>query len=116
MMIWEDEVDEIFPHFDKDNIDMAEISILNADDQDIGVFMAEYKGEELHVVVDYVIPEYRDIGVGEEYFAQKIEDYKKMGFKNIVALTDDAKHREYLTRCGFQNSAKHNDLFELGLN
>ena len=111
----EDDIDEIFPHFDKDNLDMTEISFLKSSNRGIGVFISEYKGEELHVMVDYVIPEFRDIGIGEEFFSQNLSYFKEMGFKSIVALTDNERHKNYLKRCGFKNAEKLDDLFEMNL-
>lgn len=112
---WGEEIETIFPHYSEDDAHFGEIFILQIEGQDIGIFIFQYKGEELHVVVDYVIPSFRDIGVGQSLFVKKIEDFRKMGFKSVVSLTSNEAHRKYLIGCGFVNMPKHPDWFELTL-
>ena len=83
--------------------------------KDAGIFIYQRKGEELHVHEDYVIPEFRDIGIGEDFFKQKIEEFKETGFAIIVALTNNDQHIKYLNDLGFELSPKHPHRYELDL-
>lgn len=115
MEVWGDEIEEIFPHFSEEDAVYSEILSLEVNHQMVGVFVFQFKGERLHVNVDYVIPEYRNQGIGQSFFRQKIEEFKKMGFKAIVSLSNNKIHQDYLVSCGFKQQPKHPDWYQLDL-
>jgi len=116
LKIWIDDIENIFPHFDEEEIDYSSLYILKYQGKNAGIFIYERKGEELHIHVDYVIPEFRDIGIGKAFFKQKINDFKASGFALLVALTNCHEHIQYLKSLGFVLSNKHPDRYELLLN
>lgn len=111
---WMNEIKNYFPHFSPDEIQMSEVLLLEYENNTVGLFMYEAKGPEMHIEVDYLIPELRDIGVGRTFFDKKAIGFKQQGFKKLVALTNHPKHRHYLSNdVGFVLSAKHPDLYEM---
>ncbi|MBD3636556.1 MAG: hypothetical protein HUJ25_04375 [Crocinitomicaceae bacterium] len=113
---WGDEIERIFPHYSEEDASYGEVMLLKKDDKYIGVFVYLPKGEELHISIDYVVPPFRDMGVGEDFFRQKLGEFKKHGFAVAVALTANEKHTQYLKSLGFVNSSKHPHWYELELN
>ncbi len=112
---WEDDIETIFPHFTEEDADFSSLYMLKVDGKDSGVFIYQRKGEELHVHVDYIIPEFRDVGIGNSFFKSKIEEFKETGFSIIVALTNNDVHIKYLLDVGFEQSTKHPHRYELYL-
>lgn len=110
------EIETIFPHYSEDDAYYSSVYLLRAKTEIIGVFVYQMKGDELHVDVDYLIESYRDRGLGREFFIRQLEEFKGQGFKLVVALTNNDEHKKYLVSCGFVNSTKHEDRFELDLN
>ena len=78
-----------------------------------GLFVYQDKGEELHVEIDYLIPQYRNQHVGEQFFERKLNDFRKDGFEVIIAVTEHEEFIRYLQRVGFERSKMHNSRFEL---
>lgn len=111
----DDDIQAFFPHYSEDDAYYGSVYVLKIKDEIIGTFIYQAKGEELHVDVDYVIENYRDVGVGQEFFIQKLDEFRKMGFGVVVALTANAKHISYLKKCNFYHSTKHPDRYELQL-
>lgn len=111
---WMTEIKNYFPHYSPDEIELSEVLLLEYEGKTVGLFMYEAKGPEMHIEVDYLIPELRDIGVGRAFFNKKAIGFKQQGFKKLVALTNHPKHRNYLSNdVGFVLSPKHPDLYEM---
>lgn len=113
--MWGDEIEEIFPHFSEDDAKYGEVLTLTYHGKTVGLFVYQFKGEELHVDVDYVTPSFRNLGIGQRFFKEKIDEFKKMGFKAIVTLSSNKTHQEYLASCGFEQQSKHPDWYQLQL-
>lgn len=112
---WRDDIERYFPHFDIDDAEMGHILKVTCDGVTVGYFVYTPKGEEVHLEVDYVCPEYRDRGIGAMVFGQKMEEFKQKKFDRIVSLTDDPVHIEYIKNIGFRQSHLHEDRYELSL-
>ena len=112
---WIHEIEEIFPHFNEEDIHNANVYILEYGGINAGLFIYLQKGDELHVEVDYLIPEFRDLGVGQLFFKRKIEEFSDRGYKTIISLTNDDEHRKYLLDVGFKLSSSHPDRYIMEL-
>ncbi|PAT02255.1 hypothetical protein CI105_02620 [Candidatus Izimaplasma bacterium ZiA1] len=67
-----------------------------------GIFIAkEVNDKALEVVVDYVIPQYRDFKVGEFIYNKQKELFESRGYKYLVANTTNKTHMKYLLKMGF---------------
>ena len=110
-----DELGEIFPDFSVDDAVFCSVDLLKIKEEIIGVLVYLGKGEELHIEMDYLIPSYRDQGIGKKMFAQKIQDFKAKGYRSIMALTDNQNHKDYLISNGFKTSSKNPLQYEMEL-
>ncbi len=66
-----------------------------------GVFLGRPEGSELHVVLDYVTPRYRDSRSGRWLFGQGKDTFTSAGFKRLVASPTTYEHQSYLEGLGF---------------
>lgn len=112
---WADEIDEIFPDFSIHESTFATIFQLKVNNEPSGIFIYQDKGDELHIEVDYLVPKFRDQGIGIEFFNQKKADFKEDGFNTIVMTSENDVHQEYLKSLGFKPSRRHHTRFELDL-
>jgi hypothetical protein len=69
----------------------------------VGVFLADQKPDGvLHVLLDFVIPNYRDLKIGRFLFVEQAEFFRSLGIREIVISPRTAKFRTYLARVGFE--------------
>jgi hypothetical protein len=67
-----------------------------------GLFIGETRGDgALRVVLDFVIPQYRDFKTGRYVFQDQAEFFRGHGITQIVSDAGSRVHNEYLRRMGF---------------
>jgi GNAT superfamily N-acetyltransferase len=106
------DIEFFFPDFDIEEISLSEIEILIIDDKCCGVIIYHGKGEEMHIELDYVIKEFRNLGIGQSYIPELFTQFKKLGYKEVFAKTGNDRHKIYLDGLGFNSSKSHPDLLE----
>nr|NLI49593.1 YgjV family protein [Propionibacterium sp.] len=72
-----------------------------------GVFLGRPQATELHVVLDYVTPRYRDSRSGRWLFGEGRSTFTEAGFQRIVASPRTYEHRTYLEALGFHPEGSH---------
>lgn len=110
-----DELEEIFPDFSVDDAVFCTVNLLKMKQETIGIFIYLGKGEQLHIEMDYLVPHFRDQGIGKKIFAQRKQDFKAEGYKTIIVLTHNQAHKNYLLATGFKFSSKNPLQYELAL-
>ena len=67
-----------------------------------GLFIGESRGDgALRVVLDFVIPQYRDFKTGRYLFQAQAAFFREQGITEIVSEPGSRRHTEYLRRMGF---------------
>jgi CDP-diglyceride synthetase len=66
-----------------------------------GLFIAKVEGNEAHIKLDYVIPNYRDFKVARFVFEENSTFFIQRGINRFVSEGGSAFHRKYLERMGF---------------
>lgn len=61
----------------------------------------------LNIVLDYVIPKYRDFKLGTYYFKNHTEILKEKGISALQTIATAADHRQYLEKMGFVAQANN---------
>jgi hypothetical protein len=80
----------------------------------IGVFIAEEKtGGVLRVVLDFVIPHYRDLKVGKFLFVEQAEFFRERGIKEIVIAPRTKEFGEYLVKVGFEPAGRNQESLRI---
>lgn len=72
-----------------------------------GVFIGRPVGSELHAVLDYVTPRYRDSRSGRWLFGEGSATFTDAGFKRLVATPTTYEHQSYLEAIGFRPEGAH---------
>jgi hypothetical protein len=69
----------------------------------VGVFIAEQKADgQLRVMLDFVIPGYRDLKLGRFLFVEQAEFFRERGVKEIVVAPRTKEFGAYLVKVGFE--------------
>ncbi len=67
-----------------------------------GIFIGrKVKENELHVEIDFAVPEYRDLKSGNYVYGQNHKYFENLGIKRLSAIPKNKKHYEYLKKMGF---------------
>ena len=99
----EQEIRQILPDFQYQPATNHLTLFILRDCAPVGVFIAEKRpGGVLHVVLDFVIPGYRDLKLGRFLFGDQAEFFRQQGFKEIVIAPRTRQFRAYLAKVGFQ--------------
>jgi hypothetical protein len=70
-----------------------------------GIFAGNVvEGSKLDVILDYVIPMYRDFKVGNYVFKNQRSRFLDMGITELIGQTENEAHRKYLVKMGFEES------------
>lgn len=75
--------------------------VLTRDGLPAGAFVGERRGDELEVVLDYVMRAYRDSRLGDWLFGRGAALFRQAGIGRLVTRPGNDAHREYLERMGF---------------
>ncbi len=78
-----------------------------------GLVILQPEGATARVLLDFVIPGYRDFGVGKFLFEENAAWFRERGITRLVSEAGAPRHADYLVRMGFQ---REGDTFarELG--
>lgn len=67
-----------------------------------GLFIGDLAGDgSLRVLLDFVIPQYRDFKTGRYLFADQAAFFREQGVREIVSEPGSPRHADYLRRMGF---------------
>lgn len=76
-----------------------------------GVFLARRKnGQSLQVLLDYVIPEYRDFKPGRYLYHHPQSPLRVKGFQQIYSKPETKQARNYFKKMRFQSTEEENTL------
>lgn len=82
-----------------------------------GLMMGEMRGNNLHILLDYAIPGYRDFKIAQFLYKQHAADFRSHGIDKIAAQASTDAHAQYLTQMGFRPeiNAQGEKLYYLSL-
>lgn len=66
-----------------------------------GLFIGEKRDGALLVLLDFVIPQFRDFKTGRYLFRDQAEFFRELGISEIVSAPGSKEHTDYLRRMGF---------------
>jgi GNAT superfamily N-acetyltransferase len=71
-----------------------------------GILIVQADRDQARVLLDYVIPGYRDFRVGKYLFEENAAYFVKRGIHRFISEPGRARHAQYLERMGFQRSGE----------
>lgn len=69
-----------------------------------GLLVLRPEGAVTRVLLDFVIPGYRDFGVGKFLFEENAPWFRERGVRRLVSAPGRPKHAAYLERMGFRRT------------
>ncbi len=110
---YKDDVKEIFPEYDHEAQAGNPIWLVLRNMVPAGVFVLQREAAQAKVLLDYVIPTYRDFRVARFIYHEKAEYFHNQGIERFVSAPGRPRHAKYLERMGFrQKDAMY--VFEVG--
>ena len=101
MEFYKDDILEIIPTYThKTEEDLLCFFILR-NMMPAGLFIAKVQGEEAHIQLDYVIPNYRDFQVARFILEENAAFFLQRGIRRFVSDGGSAIHQTYLEKMGF---------------
>lgn len=96
------DIEQYFPGFDTSRLASQRIYFVQRNVIPVGLFIFETRPDgEIEIVLDYVIPDYRDLRNAQYLFGAQ-EHLAKEGFQTWIARTEVPAHRDYLLQVGFR--------------
>jgi hypothetical protein len=80
----------------------------------VGVFIAEPEpGGVLRVVLDFVVPSYRDLKIGKFLFVEQAGFFRERGIREIIIAPRTREFGAYLVKVGFEQTGHQDDSFRI---
>ena len=77
-----------------------------------GILAGYREGDSVEILIDFVIPRYRDYKLGRYLFIQHPEVFTKHGIHRIREVAPNEAHADYLAKMGFEKVADKENLWE----
>lgn len=109
-----EEIRRILPDFEyRPSANQLLLFILR-DCSPVGAFIAEQRPDGvLRVVLDFVIPRYRDLKIGRFLFVEQAAFFKERGIKEIVISPRTEEFGAYLVKVGFEPTGRPSGVFHI---
>lgn len=98
---YEDDIRSYFPDVSYNDLELAKTYVLFRDMIPVGIFSIKQKDNVAEVLMDYVIPKYRDGQFGFTMYVKKIYVFRDLGINKFEAFTRVQSHADYLKKMGF---------------
>lgn len=97
---YKEDIQKCFPGINMDFINANRTYIVSCNGKPVGITIAKRDNDDLDLLLDYSIPEYRDFSIGE-YLVNR---YREEGIKKLTYGGPTENHIPYLTKLGFVQS------------
>jgi len=109
---YSDDIQKFSPEFIRNKIEEANYYFILRNLVPVGIFIYKVRSiDEAEILLDYSIPDYRDLKNAEYLYYAALEFLKEKGIKNLIAKSKVDKHRNYLKRVGFKADTENKNIF-----
>ncbi len=110
---YQDEIKQIFPDYVHNTQPDRPTWLVLRNMVPAGVFVLEREAAQARILLDYVIPTYRDFRVARFLYQEKAAYFHSRGIERFISAPGRPRHARYLERMGFRlKNAMYE--FELG--
>lgn len=110
---YHDDIKKFFPNFTLDTINEGKILLILRNMVPVGIFVSKPIDEKrIEIVIDYIIPAYRDFKNAYFVYKQEIEKYKAEGYDTFITHTKNGIHKKYLLKIGYEQDSMDPHLFK----
>ncbi|MHA1734194.1 MAG: hypothetical protein ACTSU5_19830 [Promethearchaeota archaeon] len=97
-----EEIATFFPEFELAQLEGTRCTLILRNLFPVGVFVYKTSGTFAYILLDYVIPEYRDFKNARFLFSRTDELFSGLEITNIVTRSHEKRHMKYLEKMQFQ--------------
>ena len=109
---YSNDINKFLPEFNRHKIEEANYFFILRNLVPVGIFIYKLRSSnEAEILLDYAIPDYRDLKNAKYLYYAASEFLKEKGIKNLIAISDVNKHRNYLKRVGFKEDTEKKNIF-----
>ena len=98
---YEDDIRSFFPDVSYSDLELAKTYVLFRDMIPVGIFSIKQNDKVAQVLMDYVVPRYRDGQFGFTMYVKKVYVFRDLGITKFEAFTRVQAHADYLKKMGF---------------
>ena len=98
---YEDDIRSFFPDVSYSDLELAKTYVLFRDMIPVGIFSIKQNEKVAQVLMDYVVPRYRDGQFGFTMYVKKVYVFRDLGITKFEAFTSVQAHADYLKKMGF---------------
>ncbi|PJB00586.1 MAG: hypothetical protein CO128_00100 [Ignavibacteriales bacterium CG_4_9_14_3_um_filter_30_11] len=114
---YSDDIQNFSPEFDRSKTSEGNCYFILRNLFPVGIFIYKVSNEtEAEILLDYAIPDYRDLKNAEYLYYAATEFLKEKGIKTLITKSSVDKHNNYLKRVGFKVDNTNKNLFRKKLN
>ncbi len=106
------DIKSFFPNITKDKIAEGKIYFILRNIFPVGLISYRQPTQtEAEIIVDYAIPDYRDLKNARFVYFAEDGLFKKEGIKKLIARADVEAHKKYLLKLGFTEDTSASNTF-----
>jgi hypothetical protein len=104
---------KFFPDFNNEDLKNANCFFILRNLMPVGLFIyEEISKTQIRIIIDYAIPDYRDLKNGKFIYYAESNFLKEKGYDELTAESSVKVHQKYLLNIGFVKIAEKQDLFK----
>jgi GNAT superfamily N-acetyltransferase len=108
------EIRRVVPDFEYHPTEKPLLLFILRDCNPVGVFIAEQKPDGvLRVLLDFVVPRYRNLKIGRFLFVEQAEFFRRRGIREIVIAPRTVEFGDYLAKVGFSPAGPQEGAFHI---
>ncbi|MGL4568451.1 MAG: hypothetical protein ACRCU6_08005, partial [Fusobacteriaceae bacterium] len=93
---------DIDKFFSRESLNQSqEIYYLLRNNYTAGIIGWNTEGTDVEITIDYVTERFRDYTFGKYIFQERLEMFRKEGYKRLIQKTENPLHQNYLKKIGF---------------
>jgi hypothetical protein len=98
---YEDDIRSFFPDVKYGDLEIADTYVLFRDMIPVGIFSIKKNEDTAELLMDYVVPRYRDGQFGYIMYSKKAYVFRDLGIRKFETKTKIKSHSDYLKKMGF---------------
>lgn len=103
---------KFFPEFKWDSIENCSCFFILRNLMPVGLFIyRNISFTEIEILLDYAIPDYRDLKNARFIFFAESRHFKEKGITKLISKTDVKTHKKYLKNIGFKERTDNSGVF-----
>lgn len=109
---YEKDIPKFFPAFNKEQVQNANCFFILRNLMPVGLFIyEEISKSQIKVIIDYAIPDYRDMKNAKYVYFAESSFLKEQGYTEILEESGVKVHQKYLLNLGFERDSENPNLF-----